>query len=202
MRLRMKTIPISFKIVLLIAAMGAAAACGSEDSVRSYIEEPRQTAGTSDARAARTGTPPAAYGWDTPEGWDESRTGSGFRLASFAVKTPMGDLLCTVTPLKGAGGGIEANVRRWRDQLGLSDLAGERFDRFLTGQESFEIAGGIKGLYIDFSPHVAEEDAASILAAIIRLEDTTVFFKLTGPRIAIESQREKFKALCESFRKK
>jgi hypothetical protein len=61
--------------------------------------------------------------WTLPPGWKEEKGGPA-RLASLRFGDRDPRLEMTVVKLPGDGGGLAANVNRWRDQLGL-DRAGE-----------------------------------------------------------------------------
>ena len=191
----------SLIVLFVLAILSVSPACGDEDPIRSYIEDPQPAERATSPHSSRPGAQSAELQWDTPDGWRETRKESGFRLASFSISSPQGDMLCTVTPLKGEGGGIEANVQRWRDQLGLTDMSGDRFTQFLSRQETFSSAGGFEGLFVDFTPHVPDDQQPSLLTAIIKLEGNTIFFKLSGPNGAVKNQKRRFKILCRSFRK-
>src|SRR5258708_4657872 len=61
--------------------------------------------------------------WTLPPGWKEEKGGPA-RVASFRFGERDPKLEMTVVRLPGDGGGLAANVNRWRDQLGL-DRASE-----------------------------------------------------------------------------
>jgi hypothetical protein len=59
--------------------------------------------------------------WTLPAGWKEE-TGGPARLASFKFGDREPKLELTVVRLPGDGGGLAANINRWRDQLGLDRI--------------------------------------------------------------------------------
>src|SRR5690606_181737 len=76
---------------------------------------PAATAPSSDAGAAQTGASASGLSFDLPATWTELPP-QQFRDANFRA----GDgVECYVTMLGGDGGGLLANVNRWRGQIGL-----------------------------------------------------------------------------------
>jgi hypothetical protein len=59
--------------------------------------------------------------WTLPAGWKEEASGPA-RVASFKFGDRDPKLELTVIKLPGDGGGLAANLNRWRDQLGLDRL--------------------------------------------------------------------------------
>ena len=69
------------------------------------------------------GTPPSAqpkWSWTTPQGWEE-QGGGGMRVVGFRIAGNE-NAECTVIVLGGTGGGLAANVNRWRKQMGLEGI--------------------------------------------------------------------------------
>ena len=61
----------------------------------------------------------AIFYWDAPSNWIETDKGS-IRLASYKIPYLESYADLSITKFPGNAGGIEANVNRWRSQLGLS----------------------------------------------------------------------------------
>ncbi len=146
------------------------------------------------------GAPPVAAAsasvrWTTPEGWVE-QPGNPMRIMTFVVGPSRAE--CTLTAFPGAVGGIEGNLARWAGQIQLS-LPQEALARFARAPATFETEGGFACLVYDFADLAPEADP-SILAAILPLDDRTLFVKLTGPRAALADQKDAFTALCRSLR--
>ncbi|MHC4923733.1 MAG: hypothetical protein ACYTG4_06600, partial [Planctomycetota bacterium] len=69
---------------------------------------------------AAHGAPSNPFLWDLPEGW-ASIPGSSMRQGNFKViKRP--EIECYLAILPGKSGGVEANVNRWRGQIGLEAI--------------------------------------------------------------------------------
>jgi hypothetical protein len=67
--------------------------------------------------------------WTLPEGWHEEKAGSADRYATLCIGKAEPHLELTVTRLEGEGGGVLANVNRWRGQMGLEPLAESELPR-------------------------------------------------------------------------
>lgn len=150
----------------------------------------------------------AHFKWDTPEGWEENKTGSGFRLASFTVKSGEAAANCTIIPLAGNAGGLEANVSRWLGQVTskaghmdpmLAEGDAATVKKLLEQQEKFVTKAQFQGVMIDFTPVTAMDTDNSILVSMIAVSGSTVFVKMTGPKSVLVANKAKFKSLCQSF---
>lgn len=134
--------------------------------------------------------------WSTPEGWVE-REPSGMRAADFAV----GEGECYLTMLSGGGGGLEANVQRWRQQFGLQPLSTSELEA-LPRTPFF----GTSGVLVDFTGTYGGMGGGESLAdygllgLLAFTDEGARFLKFTGPRALVESQREAFLGLGGSMR--
>ncbi|MFT5206679.1 MAG: hypothetical protein ACI9CF_000418 [Candidatus Omnitrophota bacterium] len=134
--------------------------------------------------------------WIKPEAWVQKEAG-GMRLASFETKASKPIDISIVT-LSGSAGGLEANINRWRGQLGLQPLKG--------GAQSDTIdkinVNGMAVVIVWLEGNADQIDsqlAQSILAAIIKHGNKQYFIKLMGPVEAIESERENLNQFLESI---
>ncbi|MGD0744294.1 MAG: hypothetical protein ABSA45_03980, partial [Verrucomicrobiota bacterium] len=134
--------------------------------------------------SASTGSLPAASAsalpqltWKTPDGWTEVPPGQ-MRVASFKVTGADGKLAdVSVIPLPGLAGSDDANVNRWRGQVGLSPVLP---DELKKSAEAVEAAGQPAQLY-DIAG-----DAQRILGVIQHRDDMAWFFKMTGDAGLVE----------------
>ena len=131
--------------------------------------------------------------WDVPKGWIES-SGSKMRLASFNVPYSAGYGDLSVMTLFGDGGGIEANINRWRAQIGLdtqniSDInkAGEKRKNNL-------------GIYQIFKIINAQSKEKAFLCAIMSTNKGTIFIKLSVNFDGINETKDDFIYFCDSFK--
>ena len=94
------------------------------------------------------GNPP--FEWVKPETWNEEEQ-STMRVANFSFGENL-EGECYFTVLPGGGGGLVANVNRWRKQMNLADLSKEEVDslanrEFLFGQGKYiELEGDFKSV--------------------------------------------------------
>ncbi len=125
--------------------------------------------------------------WTMPDQWIQKEAG-GMRLASFGTKTS--ELIdISIVTLSGAAGGLEANINRWRGQLGLEPLSG---DAQLDTIDEINVNGMpviLVWLKSDADDAGAQAQQA-ILTAIIKHGAKQYFIKLMGPNEAIALERE------------
>ncbi len=128
--------------------------------------------------------------WKTPDGWTEVPP-SQMRVASFKVTGADGKSAdISVIPLPGLAGNDDANVNRWRGQVGLSPVSP---DELKKSAEDVEAAGQPAQLY-DIAG-----DAQRILGVIQHRDDMAWFFKMTGDAALVEQQKPAFVAFLKSL---
>ncbi|MCP4848147.1 MAG: hypothetical protein GY899_09405 [Verrucomicrobiaceae bacterium] len=126
-----------------------------------------------------------------PDGW-EPLAPSGMRKASYHIQSVGNDSLdCSVISFPGVAGGLDANVNRWRKEVGLEALGASE----LRASIIHSAIDNHKALIVDINGH----DRAT-LGAIVPLKHETWFFKLSGSPKAISSQKENFASFLENVR--
>lgn len=143
-------------------------------------------------RESEVPPPPAATDivWELPEGWSV-RAGSGMRIAEFLPDAEVTDGLVTLIALGPGAGGLDANVSRWRVQVGLSPQ-GESQTLQVEGKKNFT--------FVTFARE--SRDAGLPLtttAAIYSLGDRTLFLKFTGPTGFVTEHKLDFLELAGSL---
>ena len=139
----------------------------------------------------------ASLTWTLPEGWRELPP-RPMRLASFAV----GDAECYIAVLAGDGGGIAANINRWRRQMGLDPLD----DAAIQALPTLTVLGGpaafvaMEGTYRDMNGNTLEQ--AGVLGVVRDLDGRTLFIRMTGPAATVRAHQAEFRAFCESLRER
>lgn len=164
------TIPARF-LLLLCLLLG-----GCKEPIRSYrvAAEPETVAPV----LTPNEDPPAerrelSVSWTTQPEWEEEKVGQ-FLTAAYAIPD-VGRL--TVSKLGGDGGGLAANVNRWRGQINLKPQP----ESELRGQP-MPVKGSERQLLLfSLAPENATAEAEGILAAVLPLGTETWYFKLTGP---------------------
>jgi hypothetical protein len=140
-------------------------------------------------------TPPADAGnvptWTIPDGWQPAPL-SQFLIAKFSIIAADGaQAAVNVSSLAGDGGGLEANVNRWRGQLGLPAIS-----EILTG--SIDVAGG-KAQVVDFTGTDSKTGKPSrLIGAIVPQNGQTWFYKLMGDPEIVAQQKDAFMKFVES----
>lgn len=131
-----------------------------------------------------------------PEGWTK-KSASQFRTLNFSFgKDEEGE--CYVSRV---GGGLEANLNRWRGQMGLEAVSAEVIKklpkRLLFGMEAtyIELDGAFKGV------GSAEAKADYRMAGLVlSMPDVSFFVKMTGPKTLLIENEKNFTQFCESLK--
>ena len=136
--------------------------------------------------------------WKTPEGWTEIPSAM-MRDANFTFGAN-GEGECYVSRLTGDGGGLEANVNRWRKQMGLSPATPEEVaglpHRETLGRESVFVQ--LDGDYSSVGAATAKKDQR-LLGLIVIVEGGGLFVKMIGPKALVEQNSAQFDSFCESL---
>lgn len=126
--------------------------------------------------------------WQLPAGWQE-RPATSLRAGYFVIAGPHDQTAeVTIIPLAGTGGNDLDNVNRWRAQVGLKAVTAEELPRLA---QTVSIGGGAGQLY-DLVGDSYEADDQRTLAAILRREGMSWFFKMTGPASLVGDQKGPF----------
>jgi len=143
--------------------------------------------------AVTTAAPPAPREggptWTVPTGWKEI-SGGQFLFAKFLIAGE-GDAKAAVnvSTSAGTGGGLLANVNRWRGQLGLGAWSEGELQKNV---QEIEVAGG-KATYIELSGSDSSTDkAAMTLGAKVERNGSTWYYKLMGEPKLAAAQKESF----------
>jgi len=131
--------------------------------------------------------------WDLPPGWKEN-PGNGMRIAEFYPEPDKPEGLVTLIALSGGAGSLQANVARWRGQIGL-DPKGTSDIQHLDGKEHFEFLTLVK-------ESQSMEKPQSLIAAIYQQSGRTLFLKFMGPTEIVASHKIDFLQLASSLDQK
>ncbi len=141
--------------------------------------------------------------WVTPEGWKdapaEASATAGMRLIDLRFgENGIGE--CYLSAMPGNAGGLEANVNRWRTQMGLTALSAEELTNlpkkpFLGREASYLSFDG------DFKAMGAQEAAKGyrLLGIVQAAPEFTLFVKMTGPKELIIKNEAAFEQFCQSI---
>ncbi len=135
--------------------------------------------------------------FDPPTGWTESE-GSAFRIASYQIEMEgFAPADFSITSFPGEAGGLAANVNRWRQQLGL----GPWNEAQVNANAELLNAGELEFMLFDLKPTTEREKSLSkerILAAILKYNDRSWFYKLKGDIFLVETHRSQFRQMVQS----
>jgi hypothetical protein len=153
----------------------------------------------------RSATAPAAAAissegkpnWQVPSGWKEI-SGGQFLVAKFVLAGDGGaQAAVNVSMSAGDGGGLAANVNRWRKQLGLSDLSD---DELAKSAKTVETTSG-KAAVIEMSGTDARTgQPAQLVGAMVTQTGQTWFYKLMGDAKLVAAQKDAFTKFVQSVK--
>ncbi len=124
--------------------------------------------------------------WTIPAGWTE-QPATQFLAAKFLVTGDGGARLdVNVSTSPGDGGGVAANINRWRGQLGLSPWGGDDVDKNAQAIDAI----GTKAVLVDFQGTDARSSRpARLIGVIVPLEGRTWFYKMMGDEKLAEREK-------------
>jgi hypothetical protein len=139
-----------------------------------------------------------ALAWTAPAEW-EQRPDQQMRVVTLAPRGVKGTE-CYVTILSGPAGGVEANLNRWREQMGQPRLGPADLAALRTVQVLGHAATLIEviGNYTDMQGNKVEK--AALLGLVCPLEGALLTVKMTGPSDVIAQEKDRFLAFCGSLR--
>jgi hypothetical protein len=168
-------------------------------SERLGVRNPRPANTPMDPSGVAGSARPDGLAWDTPAGWTALKT-SSMRVANFRVA---GDerAECYLTLLGGDGGGLAANVNRWRTQMGQPPLPASEIAALpkapMFGREAALVR--IQGTFSGMGDTSSAPDY--LLVGLLLVEPAgSAFLKMTGPESVVAGQLDAFLALARSLR--
>jgi hypothetical protein len=127
--------------------------------------------------------------WKVPANWTETAPSSAMVTKSFTIAGDAGQkAVVTISALNGEGGGVLANVNRWRGQLSLPVVAEDGLSKVT---ESLDVAGG-KATMVDFTGTDATGQASRMVAVSVTHGDRTWFYKLAGAGTVVGREKDGF----------
>jgi hypothetical protein len=136
------------------------------------------------------------------KGWVRKPPQSSFTIAEFMLPRAEGDDADGRLTLSTAGGTIEANVNRWKEQFT------GRVENADTKQLD---CNGVKVTFVDLSGDYSDQRGPyspetkrpgyRMIAAIIPVDDQLHFVKAVGPQKTMEAQAENLKTFIHSVRR-
>ncbi|NBB77992.1 MAG: hypothetical protein GVY36_00865 [Verrucomicrobia bacterium] len=179
------------------ANVPAAPGDSSKQAPAPFVPEPSATGAPSGAGnmqvlpgMAEAAEEAGEVSYTVPEGWEELPP-SGIRKANLRVTDEFGSAELTVLVFPGDVGGTLANINRWREQIGLEEVASGDLPAFT---EAYTISRH-RGLYVRL-----EGGMQSILGGLLPFHGSTWFFKLQGNSQTVMDNEAKMKAFLDSVK--
>lgn len=158
----------------LLLAGAMLAGCQEEEGIKRYT-------------ARRPDEPERPVKYQLPNGWEKAPLAQ-FSIATFRVTDGDQKAEISISPFAGDGGGLLANVNRWRTkQLNLPEVTEEQMRKDL---KDFGVDGQ-KGQAVDLIGPAGEKQER-ILAVIVARDDKTWIFRIRGPADLVDKQKKAF----------
>ncbi|MEA3365123.1 MAG: hypothetical protein U9Q79_05730 [Candidatus Hydrogenedentes bacterium] len=137
------------------------------------------------------------FTWTVPEGWRQAPA-RPMRVVTFEIGAN-NEAECYITILGASGGGIEANINRWRMQMGQKPLSAEE----VAALPAIEVLGQ-PSKWIEIDGPYSGQSGESLQNATLRglvcpVNEFSVFVKMIGPASVVGPQRANFLAFCQSL---
>ncbi len=140
---------------------------------------------------------------DMPEGWEKVPE-TALRQVNLQMKGAP-DVECYFTFLPGGGGGLEANLNRWRTQMGQEPLSADAVaalpKKTIFGQPAtfILIDGDFVGMGTEPKTDYRMYGLILTYTDPSSNEDQAFFLKMTGPRGMLEDQEANFELIASSL---
>ncbi|GMW02425.1 MAG: hypothetical protein AMXMBFR84_35610 [Candidatus Hydrogenedentota bacterium] len=194
----------------LLIVVIAAAGCGDSGSVLDIGDErnvdpsmaampaghpPIQPGATSAGESIST----SQFTWTTPEGWEDQES-TQLRTINLRMSgNTSAEWYVSVLP--GGGGGLDANINRWRSQMSLPELASDEIQSLtripMLGGEAAMVS--MAGEYSGMGGQPAKP-SYTLYGAVLERPTDIVFVKMTGPTDVVAQYEDAFKAFCGSIK--
>lgn len=165
--------------------------CDSQSYVRTY-SLPNTVSNTNNKILKKEIQDTMPFIWVKPAQWTLGE-GHALRLVSFIAPYSEGNGDISVTTFEGESGGVEANVNRWRRQVGLPALSKSKIE------SQAQVQSSPMGKYQFFQLLNNEKIDTAILASIFKLESRTLFIKLATSKKGVLELEEDFLSFCSSL---
>ena len=133
------------------------------------------------------------FSFDRPPGWEENPRPAQQRIFEFKVTEGGKTGLVTFTLMGGEGGGLAANIDRWRQQAGLEPQGEQALTRSAT---PMKFVGNEAWLTEAIGPE------RGIVGVIALSPQFSMFLKMDGPPSVVAAQRGAFQRFAQSFQMK
>jgi hypothetical protein len=146
--------------------------------------------------------------YDAPPTWKKETPSSVMRVDQYRLPTAGGDKEDGELGIfnQSIGGGVQANIDRWRSQFATSEGKPIPDEAFI--QEKLE-GGGMKVTFVDIAGRysgaammggTADKEGQRLLGAIVETPDGPWYFKATGPAATMAAHRDDFRKFIQTAR--
>lgn len=135
--------------------------------------------------------------WQVPTTWKSQPPANQFRVAQWEVPAAEGEKP-GLFYVSSAGGGVEANLRRW---VGQFQNPKEERPEMITVADMKIYPIDITGRYVPppfARGEVPQDDYRLLGAVVVTPQDGELFFRLQGSNKTVSAQKEAFMALLKS----
>lgn len=139
--------------------------------------------------------------YDLPDTWVRATPSSSMRLDQATIQGPGGEGQLAVFFFGvGGGGGVDANLDRWADQVDhQNDPKRETFEANGFTITVIEVEGTILPSGMASGPSGTQPDSI-LLGAVVEGTGGPWFFKATGPKATMSPQKDAFVGMLKSVR--
>jgi hypothetical protein len=127
--------------------------------------------------------------WQVPAGWKEVAPGPMVMTRFQLGGAGQGQTFVTVSSLGGDGGGLAANVNRWRSQLGLTPLGSDELNKQI---QTLDVANGKAMLIEMIGTDARTQQKARLFGVVVPQDKQTWFYKLMGDEKVVEREKDAF----------
>ena len=187
------TIPV---LLLPLAACKGGEEAPPSDAAAQDVPAPMSSRGGEQAQGG-------SIRFDIPANWQQQPPSSPMRMAQATIPGSggPGDLAVFFFG-PGGGGGVEANIQRWIDQMDPapgSNPQPETFDANGFRVTWIDVSGTLKPSNMGTGP-ATEQPNSRLYGAVVEGPGGPWFFKATGPEVTLAAERENFLAMLRSVR--
>jgi hypothetical protein len=143
--------------------------------------------------------------FELPASWPQSKPSSTMRIAQAAIPGEAGTGELAVFYFgAGQGGGVDANIDRWLQQMEVPSSESPKRDAFQVGDFTItwvDVGGTLKAGSMGMGPGSARPNYR-LLGAVVEGPLGPWFFKATGPDETLSAERPTFLAMLRTMRAK
>jgi len=189
----MKRILITVLVIVVVAVL----ACQKTEQAATAPAAPAPAPSPMGSMASAT----TSVAYDLPAAWTRVQPTSSMRLDQAAIPGEGGNGELAVFFFgAGGGGGVEANLQRWSDQMDSSSgPARESFDVGDYRVTWIDVTGTLQPSSMGMGPSDPQPNSR-MFAAVVEGSGGPWFFKATGPASTMDAAREEFVTMLRSVR--